>query len=163
MTRGWKRPAIEAGILLGALLLQQTVVRWVSFGYIRPDLTLIALAAVALRHGPIAGLYAGMGLGLIQDVYAIDALGANALAKCLVGYGLGFFEDQRVKSVPATRVLLLGVAFLVHDVIFYLAAGFRGAVFWGALLRQTAPALVYTLLVGAGVFYSVARVKPKEA
>ena len=163
MRRAWKRIAVEVAVLFGALLLQQTLVRWITFGSIRPDLTLIALAAVALRYGPVAGLYAGMGLGLVQDVYAIDTLGANALAKCLVGYALGFFEDKVVKSVPATRVLLLGGAFLVHDVIFYLAAGFRGAVFWGALLRQTAPAVVYTLLVGAGVFYSVARLKPKEA
>ncbi len=158
----WKRIAMEAGILAGALLLQQTLIRWISLGPVRPDLTLIALMALALRRGPIAGLYAGMILGLVQDVYAVETLGANALSNCLVGYVLGFFEDKVVKSLPATRILLLGAALILHDVIFYLAAGFHGGVFWSALLRQSAPSAVYTLFVGGLIFYSTLRLKPRE-
>jgi len=63
-------------LLAGALLLQQTLVRWIAIGHVRPDLTLIALTFVALRRGSIAGLYAGLALGLIQDVYAVASLGA---------------------------------------------------------------------------------------
>ena len=158
----WKRISIEAGILAGAMILQQTLVRWIAIGPIRPDLTLIALTALALRYGPVAGLYAGMGLGLLQDVYAIEALGANALAKCLAGYALGFFEERVVKSMPATRVLLLGGALLIHDTAYYLAAGFRGGAFWNVFLRQSAPCAVYTLAVGAIVFYYSASLKSRE-
>jgi len=158
----WKSIAAEGALLIGALLLQQTLVRWIALGSIRPDIPLIALTAIALRRGPVAGLYAGMALGLIQDVYAIDTLGANALASCLVGYGLGFFEDKVVKSMPATRLLLLGIALLVHDGVFYLAMGFRGGFFWSALIRETVPSAVYTLLVGAAIFYFFARFRPTE-
>lgn len=159
----WKRVLQVGLILLGALVLQQTMVRWIAFGPIRPDLTLIALTAISLRHGSIVGLYAGMTMGLVQDVYAIDTLGANALAKCLVGYGLGFFEEEIVKIMPATRVFLLGLAFALHDLIFYLAAGLRGKLFWSALLGQSIPSAVYTLLLGAIVFYYSANLKPREA
>ena len=162
MIFAWKRFAVEGAILAGALILQQTLVRWIAFGPIRPDLTLLVLTAVALRHGPIAGLYAGLALGLLQDVYVVDTPGANVLAKCLIGYALGFFEDKVVKSMPAMRVLLLGAAFLAHDAVFYLSTGLRGGVFWNALYRQTAPAAVYTLLLGVAFFYSAARFKSRE-
>ncbi len=158
----WKRILTTAGLLVGALILQQTLVRWIAFGPIRPDLPLIALVLLALRYGSLPGLFAGMALGLVQDVYAIDTLGANAMAKCLVGYCLGFFEERVVKSMPATRVLLLGAAFVLHDLVFYWAAGLRGGTYASALWRQSLPSGVYTLLIGAVVFYSFGRLKPRE-
>ncbi len=158
----WKRFLAEGGMLAGALLLQQTLVRWIAFGPVRPDLTLIALTVLALRRGSIAGLYGGMALGLVQDVYAVEALGANVLAKSLIGYGLGFFEERIVKIMPATRVLLLGAAFAAHDLIFYLAAGIRGSMFWSAWLRQSLPSALYTLVLGGLAFYYAAGVRPKD-
>ena len=163
MNRAWKLWAVEIAILVGALLLQQTLVRWIAIGSIRPDLPLIAIIALALRRGPVAGLYAGMAVGLTLDVYAIDALGANALSKCLVGYALGFFEEKRVKSMPAMRVVFLGMGFLAHYTIFYLASGFHAHAFWMAVFRQTLPSCVYTLLIGACVFYYTARMSHREA
>jgi rod shape-determining protein MreD len=162
MTFSWKSFATEAALLVGALLLQQTLVHSIALGSIRPDIPLIALTAVALRRGPVAGLFAGLALGLVEDIYAINTLGAGALSTCMVGYALGFFEDKVVKSMPATRLLLLGSAVLGHDIVYYLALGFRGEVFWRALLRETVPSAVYTLLVGAGIFYFFARFKSRE-
>lgn len=153
---------LDAAILVGSLVLQQTVARWLSAGGVRPDLMLIALTAVALRRGPVAGLYAGLFLGLIQDVYAVEALGANVLAKGMVGYAMGFFEEKVMKVMAATRVLLLASALIVHDLVFYLAAGFRGEFFRNALLFQSLPSAVYTLVLGAVVFYFAAGFKPRE-
>ena len=149
-------------ILVGSLLLQQTLVRWISVGNVRPDLMLIALTAVALRRGPVAGLYAGLFLGLIQDVYAVESLGANVLAKGVIGYAMGFFEEKVMKVMAATRVLLLGSALIFHDLIYYLSAGFRGTFFRDALLFQSLPSAVYTLVLGAVVFYFAAGFKPRE-
>ena len=163
MKISWKRIALETAILASALLFQQTLIRWISLGSIRPDLTLIALMSLALRRGSIAGLYAGLALGLVQDVYAFDTLGASALSNCLVGYALGFFEDKVIKSLPATRILLLGAALILHDVVFYLASGFRGGIFWSALFRLSLPSGVYTLLLGGLIFYLSLRFKPREA
>jgi rod shape-determining protein MreD len=154
--------AVDLLILAGSLVLQQTVARWLSAGGVRPDLMLIALTAVALRRGPVVGLYAGLFLGLIQDVYAVEALGANVLAKSMVGYAMGFFEEKVMKVMAATRVLLLASALILHDLIFYLAAGFRGDFFRNALLFQSLPSAVYTLVLGAVVFYFAAGFKPRE-
>ena len=153
---------LDLAILIGSLLLQQTLVNWLAVGSIRPDLMLIALTAVALRRGPVAGLYAGLFLGMIQDVYAVATLGANVMAKGLVGYAMGFFEEKVMKVMAATRVLLLASALIVHDLVFYLAAGFQGGFARGALLYQSLPSAVYTLVLGAVVFYFAAGFKARE-
>ena len=149
-------------ILVGALVLQQTMARWFAVGDVRPDLTLIALTAVALRRGPVAGLYAGLFLGLLQDVYTVDSLGADVLADSIVGYAMGFFEEKVMKVMAATRVLLLGLALIAHDLVWYLAAGFHGRGFFEALLFQSLPSAVYTLVLGAVAFYFAAGFKPRE-
>jgi rod shape-determining protein MreD len=153
---------LDVVILAGSLVLQQTVATWLSAGGVRPDLMLIALTAVALRRGPVAGLYAGLFLGLIQDVYTVESLGANVLAKGIVGYGMGFFEEKVMKVMAATRVLLLASALILHDLIFYLAAGYRGLFFRDALLFQSLPSAIYTLVLGAVVFYFAVGFKPRE-
>jgi rod shape-determining protein MreD len=153
---------LDVIILGGSLVLQQTVASWMSAGGVRPDLMLIALTAVALRRGPIAGLYAGLFLGLIQDVYVVETLGANVLAKAIVGYAMGFFEEKVMKVMAATRVLLLASALILHDLIFYMAAGFRGVFFRDAVLFQTLPSAIYTLVLGAVVFYFAVGFKPRE-
>lgn len=141
--------------LVLALILQQTLIQIISIGSIKPDLVMVVLVAVSMRYGSVVGLYSGMAIGLIQDVYAIEALGANALGKCLVGYGTGLLDEKVIKVMPATKVLFLGVAFLVHDLVYSLAAGFHGSAFWQAILTRTVPSGIYTLLLGSLVFYFI--------
>jgi rod shape-determining protein MreD len=149
-------------LILG-LILQQTLVQIISIGSIKPDMVMVVLVAVSMRYGSVVGLFSGMAIGLIQDVYAIEALGANAMAKCLVGYGTGLLDEKVIKVMPATKVLFLGVAFFVHDVVYSLAAGFHGEEFWNALLTRTVPSGIYTLLVGSLVFYFIVAPSRAEA
>jgi rod shape-determining protein MreD len=142
-------------LLVLALILQQTLVQIISIGSIKPDMVLVMLVAVSLRYGSVVGLFSGLTIGLVLDVYAIDSLGANAMAKCLVGYLTGLLDEKVIKIMPATKVLFLAVAFLVHDVVYSLAAGFHGYSFWEALVRKTIPSGIYTLLVGSLVFYFI--------
>ena len=143
----------SVGWLLLALILQQTVVRMISIGSIQPDLMLVVLVAISMRYGSVVGLFSGLTIGLIQDVYAIEALGANAMAKCLVGYFTGLLDEKVIKVMPATKVLFLAVAFLFHDIVYSLAAGFHGMAFRDGLIRKTIPSEIYTLLIGSLVFY----------
>lgn len=146
------RFVISMAWLLLALVLQQTLIRLFAVQAARPDLILVVLVAVALRHGSLYGLYGGLFIGLIQDVYAIDTLGANALAKCLTGYAIGLLDERMVKIMPATKVMLLGCGFVIHDLIYTWAAGLTGTAYLHALLRMSLPSLVYTLLVAALVY-----------
>jgi rod shape-determining protein MreD len=149
-------------LILG-LILQQTLVQIISIGSIKPDLVMVMLVAVSMRYGSVVGLFSGLAIGLIQDVYAIEALGANAMAKCLVGYCTGLLDEKVIKVMPATKVLFLAVAFVVHDTIYSLAAGFHGMEFWQAIVTRTVPSGIYTLLVGSLVFYFIVAPSRAEA
>jgi len=138
--------------LVVALVLQQTVVRLAAMHNARPDLVLIALVGISLRYGSVYGLYCGLLIGLVQDVYAIDHLGANALAKCVTGYFVGLLDERTVKIMPVTKVLLLGGGFILHDFIYLWAAGLRNAAYLEALYKVSAPSFIYTLLVAALVY-----------
>jgi rod shape-determining protein MreD len=149
-------------LILG-LILQQTLVQLISIGSIKPDLVMVVLVAVSMRYGSLVGLFSGLAIGLVQDVYAIDALGANAMAKCLVGYSAGLLDEKVIKVMPATKVLFLGIAFLLHDLVYSLAAGFHGTAFWNAMLTRTVPSGIYTLLLGSLVFYFIVAPSRAEA
>lgn len=143
------------GVLVLALIIQQTLVRLISIGTIRPDLLMIALVAISMRYGAVVGLFSGLVIGLIQDVYAIEALGANALAKCLIGYFTGLLDEKVIKVMPATKVFFLAIAFISHDIIYSLSAGIHGVPFWDALIGKTLPSAIYTLILGSLFFYFV--------
>lgn len=149
--------------LVLSLILQQTLIQIISIGSIKPDLVMVVLVAVSMRYGSVVGLFSGLTIGLIQDVYAIESLGANAMAKCLVGYFTGLLDEKVIKVMPATKVLFLAVAFLVHDTIYAMAAGFHGSALWQALLTRTIPSGIYTLLVGSLVFYFLVAPSRHEA
>ncbi len=138
--------------LIVAIILQQTVVRLIGVQGARPDFILIALVAIALRQGAIYGLYCGLVIGLVQDVYAIETLGANALVKCLTGYLVGLLDESKVKIMPVTKVLLLGAGFIIHDLLYTWLIGLSGAAYFQALLRFSLPSLIYTLLISALIY-----------
>jgi rod shape-determining protein MreD len=91
-------------------------------------------------------------IGLIQDVYAIESLGANALAKALVGYLIGQLDERTVKIMPVTKVLLLGTGFIVHDLLYTWFIGLTGTAYVHSLLRFSIPSFIYTLLIAAFIY-----------
>ena len=141
------------GLMVVALVLQQTVIRIISIGDVRPDLLLITLVAISLRYGCVIGLYSGFLIGMVQDVYAVESLGANVLAKSIVGYCVGLLDEKVLKIMPATKVFFLAGAFVLHDLLYYSAAGFKLSHMGYLFLHVTIPSAIYTLLVGALVFY----------
>ncbi len=140
------------GALVLALVLQTTVVELISLGPIRPDLVIIVLVAISLRHGSVVGLYCGFMIGLAQDVYAIQTLGANALAKSLIGFMAGLADQRVVKITPGAMIFFLALAFCAHDFVLALAGGVgMGVMFW----ERSLPAGLYTVLAGALVYYLI--------
>jgi rod shape-determining protein MreD len=111
----------------------------------------------------LPGLIAGFSLGLIQDVYAYETLGSQMLANSVVGYGFGFFNDRVIKVMPAIRVILLAVAFAIHDFLAAISAGMKGDILLDVLIRHSLPSGVYTLVVGAGLFYLWSLFTSREA
>ena len=111
-------------ILLFALAftLQTTWVNFLKVWSVQPDLLIIMLNYIALRSGPVVGTYMGLGVGILQDIYLPADLGLNALAKSLIGAGLGYSHARMVDDSIQVQTVLVFVAVILHDLIYYLGS-----------------------------------------
>jgi rod shape-determining protein MreD len=138
---------------LVALAAQGTVVPLVSIGGNTPDLVFVVLFAFALKFGITASIWVGFAVGLCQDLYSPAILGQNALSKSVAGMFLGLFDERVMRTDPLTKMVLLLVAFLIHDAAFGLTDMLKlGTPLSRELLElgiNTLPRALYTIVFGA--------------
>lgn len=140
-----------AALALGylALALQVTLVQHIGIAGARPDLALVATVMVASSRGAASGVLVGFLVGLGQDLTNPTFLGVNALAKTILGWGIGRMQERaEAGSVLLHAGILLG-ATLVHDIV-YLTVYTRLAL--SEMLRdlflRSLPSAFYTAAVG---------------
>ncbi len=132
-----------------AIVLQTTLASWISFYGQEPDFVLIFLVVMALSHGPVSGMLWGFFAGFSEDVFAsVDWLGAQTIAFTCVGFGVGQLEEKFLRLNLATKVALLGLAFMLNDLIYYALIGIAQESVTAFFLTKTLPECIYTMLFG---------------
>lgn len=111
------RTAAVVAILVIALALQTTFAKALA-GRMSLDLVLVAVVAVALLFGPVAGLLAGTFGGLAQDALAGGIIGIGGLAKTLVGFSAGVIGAQFIVSAALPRFVMFFGATFLHAACF---------------------------------------------
>jgi len=133
--------------MLLAVVLQATFASNLRIYIWQPDFVMIALVMYSLRRENKVALTAGFVSGLLQDLISTHFLGLAALCKTLaaaVVCGLrGKFSSR------AEFVLILLIASLVHDFLYFLLYGFGESFQLRALFFLYAiPNALYTLVIG---------------
>ncbi len=91
-----------------------------QIGAVRPDFILVFLVFLSARRGRITGILGGFGAGLLQDfIGSLSVLGANALAKSIVGYTLGTLNGTEAVWTPKVVNLYIYGTLLGHAVIYH--------------------------------------------
>lgn len=156
--------AIATAVLLG-YVVQASVVPFIAIWGVRPDLLLVVLVHAALMRGPTTGVIVGFASGFLLDIASPQTLGANALARSVVGFAVGHvWESVERGSLLAGTLAVFG-ATLLHDVIYLavIAMTTRGS-FPSSLLTLALPAAVYTTAVAAPLLMLLGRfVRPRRA
>ena len=150
------------------VIVQVTIVDRIAFpGGTGPDLVLLAVAALALAGGPLAGTLIGFSAGLALDIAPPGShlVGQNALVFCLVGYFCGLAAE-----VPSGE----GVPEQGHTALFEIVITAAGAVFgealgallgvmlsdpqvtWPAVKHVLPVAVVYDVVLAPFVLFAVA-------
>ena len=109
-------------MMLGALLLQTTVLARVRFFGVMPDFMLLVAVAGGITAGPTRGAALGFSSGMLIDLFLPTPLGLSALVFTLVGYGVGVANTGVLRSAWYIPVLTAGGA-SVAGVILYAVAG----------------------------------------
>ena len=109
-----KKVLVWAFLALTSLVLESTVfARMAVFGA-KPDLLLVFTVYAGVFGGRAEGVRAGIGLGLVEDLFLGRFLGINALIKGFAGYLAGMVEKEIVKENMFIPVFAVWALSLVH-------------------------------------------------
>lgn len=145
-------------LFIVTVVLQTTLAAKIEFYGQEPDFVLIFVVVMAISCGPVSGMLWGFFAGFSEDVYAsVDWLGAETIALTCVGFGVGQLEERFLRLNLATKVALLGLAFILNDVVYYGLIGIPQASVFSFFLSKTLPECLYTMLFGALFFFLLNR------
>ena len=131
-------------VVLGFLVLQQTVMLDLRIGGVHPDIMVLLPIVAGIIGGPSRGATIGFGTGLVADLFLPTPFGLSALAACLLGFGVGL----ATVALDRTAWWLAPVAALGGSALYELTYGALGSV-----LGQ--PQMLHVALVRIVVVVSV--------
>jgi len=109
-------------IVIVLLVIQSSVIPFISLAGVTPDLLLIYVVIISLREGQIPGTVGGFLIGLASDLSTGDFIGLGALTKTIAGFVAGFFfnESSPAQSLSTyTFLLAVGIAGIAHNMIHF--------------------------------------------
>jgi rod shape-determining protein MreD len=138
-------------VMIAAVALQMAFARFTIGGRWSLDIVLVAVAFVALKWGPSAGVIGGTIGGLTQDALAGVTIGVGGLSKTIVGFGVGIIGSQFIVARSAPRVLVVAGATVVDRLLLWgitNAIELGGVPFsWMGVLTEVGLNALVTLIV----------------
>lgn len=113
-------------MLIGALLVQTTVLSRMRILGVMPDFMLLVAVAAGITAGPTRGAALGFTSGMLIDLFLPTPLGLSALVFTLVGYGVGVANTGVLRSAWYIPVLTAGAASVAGVVLYALAGSALG-------------------------------------
>lgn len=152
------KPALYAGLVLGLVPVQMTVLHHVSLGGIRPDLCLIASCLVGFLFGELEGMLLGLLLGFVQDFFSAGELWLNMVTKGTIGLLAGLAVRYLAYTTPmAILGTILGLSCL-SGTVFLLAVRTGGGLAEAVLAVRSVliPQAAFDAVLGAGLYWLIA-------
>lgn len=115
-------------IILGAALIESTILSNLYILPVIPDLVLIASIYISLLNGRTYGQLTGFVSGLTLDFITGVPFGLNCIFRTLTGYVYGLFADHIVISGLVIPVLTVGTGTLLKTVLIWLISLFYTAI-----------------------------------
>ena len=103
--------------IFGGGMAQATLGSALRIADVTPDIPLILIVLLALRRGPEFGCVAGFAGGILQDVASGGLIGAQALTKALIGFGIGMAGHRLRVTQPLVQVPGLVLLSLAEGVV----------------------------------------------
>lgn len=105
MLASFLRPLL---LFIPLLIIQLTIVPFISLEQIAPDLILILLVYYSVKHGQIFGMLLGFTFGLFFDLFSGGLLGAAMFSKTLAAFTAGYFHNEnKIEQYLFSYIFLL--------------------------------------------------------
>lgn len=146
---------LYAGLAVGLVPVQTTVLEHASVAGARPDLCLIAASLIGLFGGPVEGVLMGAWLGFEQDLFSAGEAWVNMMTKAAIGLVAGLAGRYLVHATPVTVLpLLLGLS--VCSGIAFLLAGAGGRDVLGAVRLVLLPQAAFDTAASVALYWVLA-------
>ncbi|MCS7051887.1 MAG: hypothetical protein NZL87_09750 [Thermomicrobium sp.] len=146
---------LYAGLAVGLVPIQTTVLEHASVAGVRPDLCLIATSLIGLFGGPVEGMLMGVWLGFEQDLFSAGETWVNAIAKAAIGLAAGLAARYLTHATAVMMLpLLLGLS--MCSGIAFLLAGAGGQTVPDAVRLVLLPQAAFDTAVGMGLYWLLA-------
>jgi rod shape-determining protein MreD len=145
------KPHVYFFILLFIIPVQAGLLDLLSLGGIKPDLALALVYIIGLLTGPTEAAFAGMAIGLVQDIGSASFIGISALTRGLIGLSAGQL-GRRVLDLtsPSNSVFLAAFSLLEGICLALFLQLFFGSVpFFTLAMDRIFPQALYTGVLGA--------------
>lgn len=144
------RNAALGALVLGAVVAQVVLFRYLAVDGVVPNLVLIVVVVAGIARGPEFAAILGFAAGLLLDVAppADHVAGRWALALVIVGYLAGRVR-QDARSSTLTAVLVVGAASFVGTSVYALSGAVvgDGAMPMDQMLRVIVISVLWDLVV----------------
>ncbi len=134
-------------ILIVLVIVQKTLIPFISLVGVTPDVLLIFVVLIALREGQIAGTVFGFIVGFMIDIVSGDFLGLSALTKTIAGFTAGYFYNEMnpLQTLGTYAFfIVVAVAAIVHNIIHF-AFLFQG-------LPVSITEVIFKFIIGSTVY-----------
>lgn len=104
-------------ITLALLMLQTTVLK--MYGWMAPDMALIAALYCGRKYGKHRGYRLGIALGVAQDLFSFGILGINLFSKGLIGLVSGLIRESNLFDPRSmnTWIIVIFIATTANELI----------------------------------------------
>lgn len=109
---------LYAGLVVVIAPIQATLLHYVSFFGVRPDLGLVAACLVGFLGGELDGLLLGLLLGYSQDMFSAGDLWVNVVTKGAQGFLAGLAGRHMAHLTPAVLAVGLAVLSCLSSAVF---------------------------------------------
>jgi len=81
------------------LIIQTTVIPFISINGITPDLIIIMLVFYSMRNGQVYGTVLGFFYGFLFDLITGSLLGSTMLSKTIAGFVAGYYSNENKREI----------------------------------------------------------------
>lgn len=114
-------------LLIPLTIIQLTLVPFLSYNQIAPDLVLILLVYYTLRMGQLHGTILGFIFGLFFDLVSGGILGSAMFAKTLSGFLTGYFYNENKVELNLHTFMFLFIVLVIGTVDSVIYSFFASA------------------------------------
>jgi rod shape-determining protein MreD len=153
------KPRVYVLIFLFIIPFQASLLAPASLAGITPDLALAVVYIIGLITGPREAVFAGIAVGLLQDLNSANFLGFTALTRGLVGLAAGLLGKRVLDIGSLSNIIALAVLSLGEGIVIalFMQIVYEDVPFFRLLFSRLLLQALYTGLLGTFLLRLISR------